>query len=323
MRSLSVLFVCCFCVSARGEGEAKSGKTRFTPREDPKLLPERFRLDAYEFAWKLKAQYDLPVSGVEVSSLTFPSPVKCKWECNNTVHAEYYRPTGKKEPVPGILILDILGGDQKLSRGLALHFAQNGVGALFVQMAYYGPRRPPEGVRLLTPDIDHTMEGIRQTVLDCRCAAAWLEAQPEIDPKRLGMLGTSLGSFMTALTASMEPRLEKVALFLGGGGLVDAYWDHPKAKPYVAWGDLLPGAKERMKALIAPVDPITYADRLKTHQLLMIAARRDDVVPPAAAKSLWEATGKQKIVWFDTNHVGAAFYLFEGMDAVLKHFLKE
>jgi hypothetical protein len=117
------------------------------------------------------------------------------------------------------------------------------------------------------------------------------------------MLGTSLGSFMTGLTAAMEPRLEKVALFLSGGDLVEAYWEHPKAKPYVSVGGWIPGAKDRMKAMIAPVDPITYADRLKNRKLLMLAASRDDVVPPIAAKRLWESTGKQKIIWFDTNHV--------------------
>jgi hypothetical protein len=52
----------------------------------------------------------------------------------------------------------------------------------------------------------------------------------------------------------------------------------------------------------------------------MIAASRDDVVPPQAARALWEATGKQKIVWFDATHVGAALYIFDGIDVVLDHF---
>ena len=40
------------------------------------------------------------------------------------------------------------------------------------------------------------MDAIRQTVLDNRCAAAWLASRPEIDAKKLGIHGTSLGSFM-------------------------------------------------------------------------------------------------------------------------------
>ena len=45
----------------------------------------------------------------------------------------------------------------------------------------------------------------------------------------------------------------------------------------------------------------------------MIAASKAEVVPPAAAKALWEATGKQKIVWLNTSQalmVQMSFSLF-------------
>ncbi|HKA07638.1 MAG TPA: alpha/beta hydrolase family protein, partial [Gemmataceae bacterium] len=237
-----------------------------------------------------------------------------------TVHAEYYLPKGKG-PFPGVIILDILDGSQVVSRTLASVLAQNGIAGLCVQMPYYGPRRPAESkVRLISPNINHTMDAIRQTVLDNRCAVAWLESRPEIDKKKLGIHGTSLGSFMAALTAEAEPRLNNVSLLLGGGGLVDAYWEHPKAKPFLQALTLIGADKDAMKRVIAPADPITYADELKKRNLLMIAASRDDVVPPEAAKCLWEATGKQKIVWLNSTHVGAAVYLFTATEHIVKHF---
>src|SRR5207245_8325209 len=152
---------------------------------------------------------------------------------NNTVHAEYYRPN-RPGPFPCVVVLDITGGDQKLSRIIARHLAQNGIGGLFVQMAYYGPRRPAgTSKRLLSYDLAPTFDAIRQTVLDLRRAAAWMEARPEIDKNSLGIMGTSLGSFMAALTAEMEPRYAKVAVLLGGGGFVDVYYQHPQAAPFV------------------------------------------------------------------------------------------
>jgi hypothetical protein len=96
-------------------------------------------------------------------------------------------------------------------------------------------------------------------------------------------------------------------MLLGGGGLVDAYYDHPKAKPVTEWVDLL-GGKALVKKLIAPVDPITYAAQLRGKNLLMVAAKNDEIVPPKAATQLWEATGKQRIIWLDAGHVTAAFY---------------
>jgi len=299
---------------------AESGKVAFKPVDDQAACPECYRLNPLEFTYELKLKRELPISGIEIYDLTFPSPVKTKYEENNTVYAEYYKPKGKG-PFPGVIVLDILDGSQVISRGIANVLAQNGIAGLCVQMPYYGPRRPATGrVRLVSADVPHTLDAIRQTVLDNRCAAAWLASRPEIDAKKLGIHGTSLGSFMTALSAAAEPRLNNVSMLLGGGGLVDAYWEHPKAKPYFQVLTALGGDKDTLKKLIAPADPITYADVLKKRNLLMMAATRDDVVPPEAAKALWEATGKQKIVWFNATHVGAAVYLFDATEHIVKHF---
>jgi dienelactone hydrolase len=322
MRRSTVIACACFLVAAPVRADsfkAEAGQVTFRPAADEKGTPERYRLDEYAFAYKLEPKQELPVSGVEIYTLTFPSPVKSPHPENNTVYAEYYRPKGKG-PFPAAIVLDILGGDQKVSRGIARHLAQNGVAGLFVQMAYYGPRRPPNGPRLLTPNLEHTLGAIRQTVLDNRCAAAWLASRPEIDPKQLGIIGTSLGSFMAALTSAAEPRLNRVVLLLGGGGLVDAFYDHPKAKPYFQMLRVLGLSKDKLKAMIAPADPITYAERLKERSLLVIAASRDDVVPPSAAKALWEAAGKPKIIWIDATHVGAALYIFEVAGPIVGHF---
>src|SRR5205085_2727930 len=150
--------------------------------------------------------------------LRFPSPVKSATPENNTVHAEFYLPQGKG-PFPAVIVLDVTAGNQMLSRGFATVFARHGIAGLFVQMAYYGPRRPPGSrLRLLSPDVRHTVAAVTQTVLDLRVAAAWLESRPEVDKDRLGILGTSLGSFLSALAAEMEPKLRRVVVLLGGGG---------------------------------------------------------------------------------------------------------
>src|SRR5262249_32626955 len=134
--------------------------------------------------------------GVQVYDVRFPSAVESPVPENNTVYAEYYRPDAKG-PFPCVILLDITGGDQTVSRVIGTHLARHGIGGLFVQMAYYGPRRPPgSDLRLVSPDVVRTTAAVRQTVLDLRLATAWMESRPEIDARRLGILGTSLGSFM-------------------------------------------------------------------------------------------------------------------------------
>jgi dienelactone hydrolase len=263
---------------------------------------------------------ELPISGIEVYRLTFPSPVKSGSPQNNTVHADYYRPKGPG-PFPCTIVLDIMGGNESISRLFASTLAQNGIGGLFVYMPYYGPRRAPGSkVRLVSPDINHSLDAIRQTVLDLRCATAWMAGRPEIDGKRLGIMGISLGSFMAALTAEMEPRLSRVAVLLGGGGFVDAYYDDPRAAPLRKMWEAIGGTKERVAKVLAPVDPLTCAANLKDRKVLMLAAKRDQIVPPRMAVALWEATGRQQIVWFDAGHYTAALHLVSGLQHVVRHF---
>jgi dienelactone hydrolase len=168
--------------------------------------------------------------------------------------------------------------------------------------------------------LTQTIKAVTQTVLDLRVATAWLGARPEIDGKRLGIMGTSLGSFLAALTGEMEPRLRRVCVLLGGAGFVEGYAGHPLAAPYFKLFESLGGKKDYLKKLIAPIDPITRAANLKNHDLLILAASRDEIVPPSMARMLWEASGKQKILWYDATHYSAALHIADGLEQVLRHF---
>jgi dienelactone hydrolase len=316
----SALALVCFALTSVAAEPLEKGSVHFMPLGDQKNIPERYRLDERTFPYEMDLKYDLSDTGVRVFRLRYPSPVISDCPENNTVYAEYYRPRGDG-PFPAVIVLDITAGDQSLSRAICTHLSRNGIAGLFVQMAYYPPRRPPgSSLRLVSTDFPRTMEAIRQTVLDLRCATAWMGSRKEIDPARLGILGTSLGSFIGSLAAEMEPRLGKVAVLLGGGGLIEGYYDHPQAAPYRAVWEALGGTREKMAKLIAPADPLTCAANLRDRKVLILAGKRDDIVPPKMAQALWEATGKQKIVWFDCTHYGAVVYVAKALNLIVEHF---
>lgn len=320
LAGLGALLICVSRSGAEAPSKVEKGTVHFKPVDKQQNVPERYRLDARTFDYEMVLKKELVNTQVEMHHVQFPSPVTTACPENNTVHAEYYRPRGKG-PFPGVIVLDITGGDQSLSRTIASLLAQNEIAALFVQMAYYGPRRPAgSSLRLLSPNYPHTMAAVRQTVLDIRCAAAWLESRPEIDRHKLGVVGTSLGSFMGALAAEMEPRLGRVAVVLGGGGLVDAYYDDERVVNIRKMYESVGGSRDKLKQMIAPADPLTCAANLKERRLLIIAARNDEVVPPKAAESLWEASGKQKIVWYECGHYTAVLYFAGALREVVQHF---
>lgn len=297
----------------------EKGTVHFTPVGDQHDVPERYRLTPRTFDYELTFKTHLANSDVDVFQLTYPSPVVTEYAQNNTVYAEYYRPH-RPGRLPGTVILDITAGDQRVSRLIAQHLAANGIAGLCVHMPYYGPRRPPgTRLRMLSADFEHSMEAVRQAVLDIRFAGAWLASRPEIDAARLGVLGTSLGSFMGALSAEMEPRFRRVVVLLGGGGVVDAYYDDTRAGAIRETWEAFGGTRQKLEALIAPADPLTCAANLKSRDLLIIAGKRDTIVPPQMPERLWEASGRQKIVWFDCDHLGAVLYFLPAMKQVVDH----
>ncbi len=328
MRNSAVLTVLIALVPVLGAQESPKpaevkGTVTFKPTDNQAAIPEPYRLDERRFEYTMTFKTDLPLSGFEIYEVRFPSPVTSAYPENNTVYARYYRPKNVKGPIPCVVVLDILAGNQKLPELVCQHLAQNGIGGLFVQMAYYGPRRPADpSARFLSKNIPQTLMAVRQTVLDLRCAAAWMESRPEIDRDRLGIMGISLGSFMAALAAEMEPRYGRVAVLLGGGGFVDAYWDDPRAAQYRKAYERLGGTKNLIAGFLAPVDPLTYADRLKTRKLLMVAAKNDEIVPARMAESLWNAAGRQQIIWLNSGHYTAIFYLPAGLKNVTELFGK-
>lgn len=296
----------------------QTGTVKFVADDKKDDVPERFRLEGHTFDYQLTLKHDLKNAGVEVWTLTFPSPVTSKHAENNTVPCEFYVPKGAKKR-PAAIVLDILDGAMVVSRAQALWLAQHDIPALVVQMAYYGPRRPKGSKeKLLSLDVDKSVANITQTVLDCRRAVAWLESRPEVDPDKIGLVGTSLGSFVGGVAAAAEPKIKTACLLLGGGGLVDAFNQHPQAGPALGVLAIAGLTPDKLKKQIDPVDPLTYADKLKGKKLLLIGASRDDVVPPVAMKTLWEATGKPSVLWVDATHVGAALYLLPMMREVVK-----
>lgn len=293
-----------------------------TTAPDPESVPARFRLEPAPFTLRTTPKYTLTHSGVEVLDISYPSPVASPHPQNNIVSGELFRPLHAHGPTPAVVVFDIMQGNEVVSRGQALWFAMHGITAISLRMPYYGPRRPPGAPKMISPDVQRSVANVTQAVLDARRAIAYLAARPDVDPARIGVVGTSLGSFVAGLVAASEPKVSRAALLLGGGDLVNSFYDHPKARPYTFVFEFVGGRRDDLKKLIDPIDPITYAAQLKTKKLLLIAASRDDVVPPKAMTALWKATGEPTILWVDGTHVGGALYAFPAMAKAIDHLQK-
>jgi dienelactone hydrolase len=64
----------------------------------------------------------------------------------------------------------------------------------------------------------------RPLVVNARRALDLLSARADVDPKRLGVVGYSLGAQTAAILAGDEPRLKAVGIVAGRGSRVPLYW---------------------------------------------------------------------------------------------------
>jgi dienelactone hydrolase len=295
------------------------GEVVFRPTADEAQIAELFRLTEHRFEYELRPVESYATT-MDIARLTFPSPVQTAEPNNNTVHCEYFRPR-RPGSCPGVVVLHILGGDFDLARLFARFFADRGVAALFLKMPYYGERRQPgSSKRMVSEDIEATVAGLRQAVLDVRQATAWLASRDEIDADRLGVFGISLGGITAGLSATAEPRLSRVCLMLAGGDIGQVAWESPELEPLRRRWAADGGSKEDFFATLAKVDPVTYAHNAHGRKILLINAQHDEVIPRACTESLWRALGEPEIEWLDAGHYSAMRYIFNGLGRVSRFF---
>ena len=295
------------------------GHVTFEPSTKEADIPARFQLAAHEFPY-WQSPLGKFLGTIAWQEVLFPSPVVTPHECNNTVHCEYFAPMGRGKR-PGVIVLHILGGDFELSRVICRTLATSGTGALFVKMPYYGPRRDKKSkTRMISQDPDQTVRGMTQAALDIRRAVTWLETRDNIDPDQLGIVGISLGGIVGAMTAAIEPRFSKACLVLAGGDFGQVLFESAElAELRKEWqGKGI--TKDQVREVLRPIDPLTYAHRLRDRKVLMMNAKFDKVIPRSSTDVLWEAIGKPEIIWWDAGHYSAAMYLPSGLGRMAVFF---
>ena len=250
---------------------------------------ERYRMAEYTGEYRLTQRYDLRHSGVTVYDLTFPSPVKTDIAENNTVYGEYFVPKGKKASSRPRSVLDIMQGNQLIARGEGDVAGRARTASR--RSRWWCSRTTTSGARPAAGSSSSPPTSCARSTASGRAFStagvrrAWLAARPEVDADNLGMVGTSLGSFLTALTSANEPRIKNVCLLLGGGGAGGRVLRSPEGQAGDGVDRPVRREESGEEAHRAPVDPITYAAQLKGKNLLMIAAKDDEIVPPKAASA--------------------------------------
>ncbi len=253
--------------------------------------------------------------GIQITRLTYPSPVASPYPVNNTVTAYFFQPPGPG-PHPAMVVLHEWNagstvGAFKLARAIV---AAN-VAALVVVEPYSLGRKPRgpqyegrDDTEILSGNVPHMVGALRQAVLDSRRGLDYLARRPDVDPNRLGIAGISLGGILSGLTAGVDPRIKVAITIVGGAEFARGFWNGIATRRYRR--EILRSGYtyETYQAAMAPVDAASWLPqrRFDPENVLMINGRYDLIVLPDGAKALAKDFGGTKIVWLNTGHYGAA-----------------
>jgi len=153
------------------------------------------------------------------------------------VPAIVYRPEKIRGKIPGIVVVNGHGADKTswYSWYTGVEYARAGAVVVTYDPIGEGERNDDhkdatgEHDKLIdVPGVAQRMGGEMQT--DVMQAVSYLLSRHEVDPRRIAVMGFSMGSFVVSITGAIDDRIH--AVLLTGGGDLDGpggYWDSSHA----------------------------------------------------------------------------------------------
>ncbi len=169
-----------------------------------------------------------PAPGVKAEAVTYAT------ELGTRVPAILYLPDPMpKGKIPAFVVVNGHGGDKYswYSYFTGITYARAGAAVLTYDQAGEGERSATRKTGTREHDKLQGDEAMARRLCglmltDISQAVSYLASRPEVDAKRIGAGGYSLGSFVLAIESAIEPRL-RVCVMVGGGNLdgPGGYWD--------------------------------------------------------------------------------------------------
>ncbi len=293
---------------------------------DPKVVfespPDRIEVAAVRSPpWSFRAP------GGRVQTLRFASPFRAlnpaardqyaSYTRNGTAVAQHWR--HDDGPRATLAVIHGFGASPYLlnSAFFALPWLYGkGYDVIMYLLPFHGSRRAhatdANGFGLFSHGPVHFIEAILQAVCDFR---VFLDYLRDGGVEQVGVTGLSLGGYVSALLAAIEPRLSVV---VPNAPVVDIPSLTEQWFPFAlvqALASALGATDSRdFERASAVHSPLSYPPVLPAERLMIIGGLGDRLAPPEQSRLLWEHWGRPTLHWYPGNHllhVNRASYLRE------------
>jgi hypothetical protein len=193
--------------------------------------------------------------------------------------------------------------DLRAFRARHLHW-DLGLNLVLPVLPMHGPRQDPgaqPGEGFMSIDLLDGIHGMAQAAADVRATIRWIRASSGDAP--VGVYGISLGGFVTALVASLEPGLAGAIAGIPASDLPDLFRRH--SPPHVRQRAFAAGALgHEADAVYSVVAPLVLEPKLPRERLYVFAGSGDRMSTSRQARRLWEHWGRPKMAWYPGGHIG-------------------
>lgn len=184
-------------------------------------------------------------------------------------------------------------------------YYRHGCDVVLAVLPFHGGRNditgPFDGSALFSDGMATFTEAILQSITDLRVLVDYLEST---GVERIGLTGLSLGGYVTALMAAVEPRLRFAipnCAVTDLATLMDRWFP---AGQLIEVGLRLGRVDRRthMQAMRLH-SPLSYPARVAKDRLFVIGGLADRLAPPEQSARLWQHWDRPRIHWFPGSHI--------------------
>jgi cephalosporin-C deacetylase-like acetyl esterase len=197
------------------------------------------------------------------------------------VKAYLVTPADDAGPFAGILYVHWLGDPATTNRteflGEAVALAGSGIVSLLVDTMWARPKWYDD--RIPEEDFAHS---VRQ-VIELRRAMDVLLSQPNVDPKRIALVGHDYGAMHGIVMGAADRRAKTYVLMAGTPHFID--W---------ALYSRQPKDVETLRRQLAPIDPVSHVAKLAPATVFFQFADTDEYVPATAGAAFYAAATTPK-----------------------------
>lgn len=201
-------------------------------------------------------------------------------------------PKNASGPLPVIILIHGLG-DHKTVDYVSFgndFFLKNGYAVIRIDISNHGDRKGDVFEFDLTGTYKYwTRNVISQTVFDLRRTVDFIESRKELDSKRIGYYGISLGGIIGTIFCGVEDRIKVPVIALAGGQMNLLYKEQ--------------ALSDEAKDFVSIIEPLNFVKHIYPRPFLMLNAKNDEIVPPMMSKLLYnKAKEPKEIIWYDAKH---------------------